>query len=494
MPLNFESKKIEQKKTVENRVWESCIGLEIHAQLKTKSKMFSSDSSSFGDPSNQNVSPVSLGFPGALPVLNQKALFYAIKTGLALNCEINTKSIFARKNYFYPDLPKGYQISQYDEPLCQKGFVEFLLDGSVKRVSIQRAHMEEDAGKLIHKKDYSLVNLNRAGVPLLEIVSDVAPLSPREASEYVKMVRKILRYIDACDGNLEEGSMRCDCNVSVRLKEEKKLGTRVEIKNINSFRFIEKALEYEIQRQIKKIEKGEEVVQETRLYHFNKNKTFPLRSKEEAEEYRYFPDPDLLPLSLKKEFIQEIRNSLPELPFQKELRFQKEYNLSEYESHFLVEEKNRAEGFEILCKESKNAKASASWIMGDLTREMKTRKMTFNEASFVLKHLSELIQLIDGGQVSGKMGKEIFLEMWEKNLSPKKIIKEKNLVQIKDPKMIEQTILEVLSENQKQLKQYKEGKNKLFSYFVGCVMKKTKGQTHPEIVSKILKEKLELES
>lgn len=479
----------EKKRTTET--FESWIGLEIHAQLKTKSKMFSSDSSLFGESENQNTHPTSLGLPGALPVINQKAIEQAIKTGLALNCKINEKSIFARKNYFYPDLPKGYQISQYNQPLCVNGFVEFTKNGNKKRVFIQRAHLEEDAGKLIHKNHYSLLNLNRAGVPLLEIVTEASLLTAEEAGEFVRMVRKILCSMDTCDGNLEEGSMRCDCNISVKKNGEKKLGTRVEVKNVNSFRFIEKAIDFEIKRQIQILKEKKKVIQETRFFNPNKNQTFPLRTKEEAEDYRYFPDPDLLPLIIPPSWISETKKNLPELPFEKEMRFQKEYQLTEQEAQFLSQSPEISQIFETLCKESHNPKASAHWIMGEMSREIKARKTSFKKAHFILKHLSELIQLIDREEISGKIGKEIFPEIWEKNISPHQIIKNRNLTQIKDPEMISKLVDETISANQKQLKAYKEGKKKLFGFFVGAVMKKTKGQVRPQTLTKILKNKLD---
>lgn len=470
--------------------WETCIGLEIHAQMKTESKLFSQDSTAFGAPENKNTHPVSLGFPGTLPVLNEYAVECAIKTGLALNCDIQSTSIFARKNYFYPDLPKGYQISQYDEPLCSNGFVEFFEKGKKKRVQIERAHLEEDAGKLTHLPKYSLVNFNRSGIPLLEIVSQVAVLSPSEASEYVRMVRRILCYIDTCNGNLEEGSLRCDCNISLRKKGETSLGVKVEVKNINSFRFIEKALEYERQRQIKRLNNNQDVLQETRLYNPSQNKTFPLRSKEEAHEYRYFPDPDLMPLKISSEYMEKMKASLPELPFQKETRFKKEYHLSDYEAHFLSQDPKMAQGFEHVAKESQNAKSAAKWIMGEVTRELNQRKKNFSEIHFILKHLVELIQLIDKGDISEKIGKEIFLEVWEKDISPKELVQKKSLTQIKDLKHIEKIVKEVISENPKQREQYQKGKIKLFGYFFGSVMKKTKGQAHPETVDKVLKKYL----
>ena len=428
--------------------------------------------------------------PGALPVVNKKAVELSIKTGLALNCKIKKVSVFARKNYFYPDLPKGYQISQFDKPLCEEGFVEYLLKGEKKKVGITRAHMEEDAGKSIHHGEHTLINLNRAGVPLLEVVSEPDMGSPEEAAEYARMVRQILRYLKVCDGNLEEGSMRCDCNVSVRKKNEKGLRTRTELKNINSFRFIEKAIDYEIQRQIDCYESGEEVVQETRLYDSTKNKTFAMRKKEEAYDYRYFPEPDLLPVVVEDSWIHEVRQSLPELPLLRCERFQSDYQLPEYDALILTQEPECADYYEAVAQVSGNPKASSNWIMSELMRELNESKRDISDSPISSENLGELIQLVDKKVISGKMAKEVFSDMWLEGKSPGVIVKEKGLVQITDESVIEKIVEEVIDQSPGQVKQYLGGKDKLMGFFVGQVMKKTKGQAHPETVNQIIRNKL----
>ncbi len=470
--------------------WEAVIGLEIHAQLLTESKMFSPDSTSFGGHDNEHTHPISLGMPGALPVINKKAVEFSARTGMALNCTIRKKSVFARKNYFYPDLPKGFQISQYDEPLCEKGYVDYFLDGEIRRVSIERAHMEEDAGKSQHQGDFSLINLNRAGVPLLEIVSGPDMRSAQEASEYARTVRKILRYLGVCDGNLEEGSMRCDCNVSVRKRGETKLGTKVELKNINSFRFIEKAIEYEIHRQIDCIETGETIRQETRLYDSTKNRTFAMRSKEEAHDYRYFPDPDLLPVMVDDAWIQKIKATLPELPLTRAQRFQAEYQIPAYDSFVLTSEKDLADYFEEVAKLSKNAKSASNWIMTDLLREANEAKIDVVKSPIKAKDLAELITMIDSKEISGKMAKDVFIDMWKTSKSAKDIVKSKGMSQITDTSAIEKIVDEVMAASGQAVTDYRGGKTKLFGFFVGQVMKASKGQANPEMVNQILQEKL----
>lgn len=470
--------------------WECVIGLEIHAQLLTQSKLFSRDATEFGGADNEHTNPVSLGMPGALPVPNKRAIEYSIRTGLALNCNIRERSVFARKNYFYPDLPKGYQISQFELPLCQEGSVEYFLDGKMMKVRIERAHMEEDAGKSTHHGDYTLINLNRAGVPLLEIVSGPDMRSAQEAAEYARTVRNILRYIEVCDGNLEEGSMRCDCNVSVRKKGVEKFGTKVELKNINSFRFIEKAIEYEIQRQIDCLESGETIVQETRLYDSTKNRTFSMRSKEEAHDYRYFPDPDLLPLEVKKDWIQDIKSKLPELPLARAQRFQKQYALPEYDSFVLTTEKDMAEYFEQTAKACGNAKGASNWIMGELMRELNEAKKEIKTSPIQPEQLAELITLIDKGTISGKMAKDVFAEMWKSGGRAGDIVKAKGMSQITDEGAIVKIIEDILAANPGQVAEYRSGKTKLFGFFVGQIMKASKGQASPDLVNKILTEKL----
>ncbi len=470
--------------------YESVIGLEIHAQFLTDTKIFSSSSAKFGGGDNEHVDAVCMGMPGTLPVLNKKAIDFAIKTGLALNCEVRKKSVFSRKNYFYPDLPKGYQISQYDQPVCEKGFLDITIEGQKKRIGITRAHLEEDAGKSTHHGDYSLVNYNRSSVPLLEIVSEPDLRSPQEAAEYARAVRSILRYLGVCDGNLEEGSMRCDCNVSVRKKGEKKFGTRTELKNINSFRFIEKAIQYEIERQVDVIESGQAIVQETRLYDSTKNKTFSMRSKEEAHDYRYFPDPDLLPLIISQAEIDAAKAKLPELPQQRALRFQTQYGLPEYDSDILTVEKEMADYFEAVVKECSNAKAASNWIMTELLRELNNSKKEIAESPVSAKMLAELIQLIDKNTVSGKMAKTVFMEMFKSSKSAGDIVKSQGMSQITDENEIGKIVEQVILANPNQTAEYRSGKDKLFGFFVGQAMKASKGQANPELLNKVLKEKL----
>lgn len=473
------------------RGYQAVIGIEVHVQLQTKSKIFSSDSTSFEASDNENTTPVSVGMPGTLPVLNRKAVEYAIKTGLALGCQIRNRSVFARKNYFYPDLPKGYQISQYEKPLCENGKVKILLNGKTKTISITRAHMEEDAGKSMHLGDYTLVNYNRAGVPLLEIVSGPEMHSPQEAAEYARTIRQIVRYLDVCDGNLEEGSLRCDCNVSVRPVGSEKLGTKVELKNINSFRFVEKAIEYEIDRQIDEIEAGKKIIQETRLYDPDKNRTFSMRTKEDAQDYRYFPDPDLLPIEINPEELEKIKSTLPELPQARSQRFQTALGLSEYDANSLTAEKDLADFFEKVTQLGCPPKLAANWIMSELTRELNNQKISIENSPVSAESLAELLRLIHDGRISGKIGKTVFLEMWQTQKSAAEIVKEKNLVQVSDTSAIEKIIDEVLAAHSAQLLEYRSGKTKVYGFFVGAAMKATKGQANPDVVNQILKKKLD---
>lgn len=470
--------------------WEPVIGLEIHAQLQTASKIFSSESATYGGADNEHTGPVSLGMPGALPVLNKKAVEFSIKIGLALDCEIRTQSVFARKNYFYPDLPKGYQISQYDQPICENGKIEILVDGKIKRIGITRAHMEEDAGKSTHHGDHTLINLNRAGVPLLEIVSEPEIKTPAEAAEYARTIRNILRYLEVCDGNLEEGSLRCDCNVSVRPKGQAQFGTKVEIKNVNSFRFVEKAIEYEIQRQIDCLQSGEKISQETRLYDSTKNRTYSMRSKEDAQDYRYFPDPDLLPVRFEKSWVEQIRSQLPELPLARAKRFQTEFGLPETDSLVLVGEKDVAEYYEKVAAESKNPKSAANWIMSELMRELNDSGRDITQSTIKPENLAELIRLIDDKTISGKIAKVVFAEMWTSGKKAADIVKEKGLVQITDNSAIEKIVDEIIAKNPSQVAEYRSGKDKILGFFVGQVMKASKGQASPEIVNELLLKKL----
>lgn len=475
----------------QSRGYEAVIGIEVHVQLKTRSKIFSADSTEFDSADNENTSPVSVGMPGTLPVLNKKVVEYSIKTGLALGCQIRKKSVFARKNYFYPDLPKGYQISQYDQPICEHGEVKFFVNGVEKKVSITRAHMEEDAGKSTHFGDYTLVNYNRAGVPLLEIVSGPDIQSPAEAAEYGRTIRQIVRYLDVCDGNLEEGSLRCDCNVSVRKIGEKKLGTKVEIKNINSFRFVEKAVEYEIERQIDDVESGKKIVQETRLYDPDKNRTFSMRTKEDAQDYRYFPDPDLLPVIISDQQIEELRKTLPELPLMRAERFQKTLGLPAYDASVLTQEKELADYFESVGKKCGNYKSASNWVMTDLIRDLNAHNIPISQSPITPENLGELIMLIDKGMISGKIAKAVFVEMWSTKMSAEKIVNEKGLTQVTDTKAIEEMIDAIIQSNLTQVAEYRAGKTKVMGFFVGAAMKASKGQASPEIVNEILKKKLD---
>lgn len=470
--------------------YEAVIGLEIHAQLFTSTKIFATASTKFGDGDNDQVTPVCAGMPGTLPVLNKHAVDLAIKTGLALNCTINKESVFSRKQYFYPDLPKGYQISQYDKPICSGGYVEFFVEDKLHRVRLERAHMEEDAGKSTHHGEFTLVNLNRAGIPLLEIVSAPEMKSPVEAAEYVRAVRQILRYIGVCDGNLEEGSMRCDCNVSIRKKGDQKLGTRTELKNINSFKFIEKAIDYEIQRQIDCVEAGEKIIQETRLYDSTKNKTFSMRSKEEAQDYRYFPDPDLLPLIIDGAWVQKIKENLPELPLQRSQRFQEVYGIPGYDAMVLTQEKIMADYYEDVVKTCGNAKMASNWVMVELMRELKDNKVEIDASPVSSQNLGELIKLIDNGTISGKIAKQVFAEMWKTKSPASELIKKLGLEQITDESAIIKIIDDVIAQSPEQTAQYRAGKEKLFGFFVGQVMKLSKGQANPDSVNRILKERL----
>lgn len=472
------------------RGYEAVIGLEIHVQLKTSSKIFCSDSTTFEAGDNENASPISSGMPGTLPVLNKHAVELAVKTGLALGCSIRKKSVFARKNYFYPDSPKGYQISQYDLPICENGSLSIALNGTTKKIHIERAHMEEDAGKSTHHGDYTLVNYNRAGIPLLEVVSGPDMRSAQEAAQYARTMRQIVRYLDVCDGNLEEGSMRCDCNVSVRKVGEEKLGTKVELKNINSFRFVEKAIEYEIDRQIDAVERGEKIVQETRLYDPDKNRTFSMRTKEDAQDYRYFPDPDLLPVQLSDLQIENIRKTLPELPAARESRFQTEFSLPEYDSQVLTAERELADFFEQAANVCKNPKAASNWTMSELMRELNENNLSVTQSPVTPEMLGELIVLIDQGTISGKIAKTVFTEMWSSKKPPGQIVKEKNLVQITDTAAIEKIIDDVLTAYPNEVAEFQNGKTKLMGFFVGNAMKATKGQASPDIVNKILATKL----
>ena len=483
-------KKIPSRSYNPPRGWKAVIGLEVHAQLLTNSKLFSSDPSHFVEMENEHIHPVSLGLPGTLPVLNKKALEYSAQVGLALNCRVNQRSVFARKNYFYPDLPKGYQISQYEQPICEDGYVEFELDGVRKKVRIQRVHMEEDAGRFHHKGNCSLVNFNRAGVPLVEIVSKPDISSPAEAAEMVRSVRKILKYLEVCDGNLEEGSLRCDCNVSVQKISDDQYGTRTELKNLNSFKFIEKAIEYEINRQVLVLSEGNKVIQETRLYDSAKNKTFRLRSKEEASDYRYFPDPDLLPLSLSEEWIAQQKQKIPESFLQKAERFQEQYGLSSKESFLITEEKPRADYFEKMVNTKASAKLSANWLINEVLACLNEEKKSISSCPVAPQELGEMLKMITEKEISGKMGKKVFTEMWRTKENPKDIVKKWGLKKISDEAVLSNMVEEAMKKFPKQVEDYRNGREKIFGFFVGEIMKSCRGQADPEQLNKILKQKL----
>jgi len=472
--------------------YEVVIGLEVHAQMLTDTKIFCGCSTKFGSEPNTQTCPVCIGMPGVLPVLNKKALQFAIKTGLATDCRISSFSRFARKNYFYPDLPKGYQISQYELPVCEHGCIGIIVDGNVKKIGITRIHMEEDAGKNIHEGagTYSFVDLNRAGVPLMEIVSEPDIRSPQEAVEYMKKLRAILRYLGVCDGNMEQGSLRCDANISVRLINQTEFGTRTELKNINSFRFVEKALEYEIKRQIKVIESGGRIVQETRLWDPNRGITESMRGKEEAHDYRYFPEPDLVPIVVEKEWIDEIKASLPELPDIKRDRFVTEYGLPETDSDLLVSEKPLADWYEEAVKLGGQPKSVANWIMGDLMRLLNADNKIIEDCSLKPNQLVDMLRLMDNGTISGKIAKSVFEEMYTTGKDPEGIVKEKGLVQISDSGEIEKAVDDVISKYLKEAERYRAGEEKLMGFFVGQVMKVTKGKANPQMVNELLKQKL----
>ena len=470
--------------------WKTVIGLEIHAQLLTESKLFSPDPSHFVEAENIHIHPVTLALPGTLPVLNSKVLEYAAQVGLALNCRVNSRNIFARKNYFYPDLPKGYQISQYDHPICSEGHVEFEVEGQRKKVRIERVHIEEDAGRFHHQGHFSLVNFNRAGVPLVEIVSKPDISSPFEAAEMVRSIRKILRYLGVCDGNMEEGSLRCDCNVSVQKKEDKELGTRTELKNINSFKFIEKACEYEIKRQIHVLIEGGQIVQETRLYDSANNKTFPMRSKEEASDYRYFPDPDLRPVILSQEWQEAQKKKIPESFLQRSDRFQKQYQLAASEAFLITEEKERADYFEKTLSSGVSPKMVANWLINEVLALLNGKKSSLKESPVTPEQLGKMIRMIENKEISGKIGKKVFAEMWATKKDPQEIVKELGLKTISDEKVLSSMVDQVIKEFPQQVKDYRNGKEKIFGFFIGKLMKISRGQADPEQLNRIVKRKL----
>ncbi|RLC23985.1 MAG: Asp-tRNA(Asn)/Glu-tRNA(Gln) amidotransferase GatCAB subunit B [Deltaproteobacteria bacterium] len=472
--------------------FEPVIGLEVHAQLKTDTKIFCNCSTSFGAPPNTHTCPVCLGMPGMLPVLNKKVVEYTIKMALATNCKVEHESRFARKNYFYPDLPKGYQISQYELPVAQFGYIDIEVDDYSKRVGITRIHMEEDAGKLSHDpgRPVSFVDFNRTGIPLMEIVSEPDIRSPEEAGNYLRQLRSIVRYLGICDGNMEEGSFRCDANVSVRAVGAEQFGTRAELKNLNSFKHVEKALHYEINRQKEIILEGGKVVQETRLWDPVANRSMSMRSKEEAHDYRYFPDPDLLPLVIDEDWIEAVRKTLPELPAEKKKRFIKEYGLPSYDADSLTASLATANYFENCLKIFPESKTVSNWIMGSLMGLLNAEGKTIEQSPISSQNLAQLLRLIKEGVISGKIAKVVFEHMAKTGKAPDKIVKEKGLVQVTDVSAIEEIILKVLADNTKEVDDYRNGKTRLLGFFVGQVMKKTKGKANPKIVNEVLKEKL----
>ena len=479
--------------------WETVIGLEIHAQLSTKSKIFSGASTNYGANPNTQACAVDLGLPGVLPVINEQTILMAIKFGLAINAEIPERSVFARKNYFYPDLPKGYQISQFELPIVSNGYIEIKRDEKENKIiRITRAHLEEDAGKSNHDefKGYTGIDLNRAGNPLLEIVSEPDMNNAKEAISYLKKIHSLVRYLKICDGNMQEGSFRCDANVSVREKNQKELGTRTEIKNLNSFKFIEAAINYEIERQIDLVESGELVIQETRLYDSNKNETRSMRSKEEANDYRYFPAPDLLPVLITDKMKTTIKKSIPELPDAKRGRYQNELGLSEYDSNNLTSNPDLANYFEeMLDITNGDAKICANWIMGDLSASLNKKNINIKNCPVSAKMLGDMINLVKGKTISGKIAKIVFEAMWNGEGDAITIIESKDLRQVTDSDKIGKLINEIITENTSQVKQYKEStpekKQKLIGFFIGKIMKKSKGKANPKQVNELLKEKLE---
>lgn len=470
--------------------YEVVIGLEVHAQLKTKSKIFAPDGTEFGQEPNSQTSPITLGMPGVLPVLNREVVNMGILTGLALNCEIPERCKFDRKQYFYPDLPKGYQISQYDEPICVNGYIDI----KGKRIGITRAHLEEDAGKLVHAgasglagSSYSLVDLNRAGTPLLEIVSEPDMRSSEEARMYMEELRNIVRYIGVCDGNLEEGSMRCDANISIMPKGSKEFGTRAEIKNVNSFSALQRAIEYEIDRQIEIVEEGGEVVQETRLWDDNARETKSMRGKEDAHDYRYFPEPDLMPLKISREWVQEIKDKMPELPEAKRQRYMS-LGLSEYDASVIVEQMGLALFFDEVLKLGATPKIAVNFIMGEIAAYLKEEHLEISETKLTPENLAELISLIEKNTISNNIGKQIIVDMMKSGEKASKIVESRGLSQISDEGAIKEICQKVADANPEQVEKYKAGKVQLLGFFVGQVMKETKGRANPKAVNDLMKE------
>ncbi len=475
--------------------YEPVIGLEVHAQLLTQSKIFCSCSTRFGEEPNTLTCPVCTGSPGSLPVLNKKVVEYTLRAALATHCRIASYSLFARKNYFYPDLPKGYQISQYELPLTVAGYIDIQIDSQKKRIGIIRIHMEEDAGKLLHDLSTesgarSYVDFNRTGVPLIEIVSAPDIRTPEEAASYLRKLRAILMFLDICDGNMEEGSFRCDANISLRPKGREALGVKTELKNMNSFRNVQRALDFEIRRQTALLDQGEKIVQETRLWDAAKGVTSSMRGKEEAHDYRYFPDPDLIPLVIDSQWIEEIRASLPELPESKKERFIREYGIPEYDAEVLTTSKPLANYYEVCLRHYPKPKIVSNWIMSELLRELKKDEREIEECPVPALHLSELLKLIAEGTISGKIAKSVFEEMYRSGKRAEEIVLAEGWVQVSDAAELEKIVEQVLVTNSKEVEAYRKGKEKLFGFFVGQVMKATQGKANPQMVNEILKKKL----
>jgi len=475
--------------------YEPVIGLEVHAQLLTQSKIFCSCSTRFGEEPNTLTCPVCTGSPGSLPVLNKKVVEYTLRAALATHCRIASYSLFARKNYFYPDLPKGYQISQYELPLTVAGYIDIQIDSQKKRIGIIRIHMEEDAGKLLHDLSTesgarSYVDFNRTGVPLIEIVSAPDIRTPEEAATYLRKLRAILMFLDICDGNMEEGSFRCDANISLRPKGREALGVKTELKNMNSFRNVQRALDFEIRRQTALLDQGEKIVQETRLWDTAIGVTSSMRSKEEAHDYRYFPDPDLVPLVIDSQWIEEIRASLPELPESKKERFIREYGIPEYDAEVLTTSKPLANYYEVCLRHYPKPKIVSNWIMSELLRELKKDELEIEECPVPALHLSELLKLIAEGTISGKIAKSVFEEMYRSGKRAEEIVLTEGWVQVSDAAELEKIVEQVLVTNSKEVEAYRKGKEKLFGFFVGQVMKATQGKANPQMVNEILKKKL----
>ncbi len=474
-------------------IFETVIGVEVHAQLRTASKMFCGCGTTFGLSANSRTCPVCLGLPGSLPVINRTAVEMAVRAGLALNCTITASNQFARKNYFYPDLPKGYQISQYESPICQDGWIEIRDGNEAKRISIRRAHLEEDAGKSIHETgtNGSRVDLNRAGTPLLEIVTEPDMRSADEVVAYLKGLRDILMYLNVCDGNMEEGSFRCEPNLSLRPSGQKEFGTKVELKNINSFKYVKDAIEYEIKRQTKVLTEGGRIRQETRLWNIDRGETAIMRSKEEAHDYRYFPDPDLVPLKLEKEWVDGFRNGLPELPTVRTKRFVSDYELPEYDAAILTASKAMADYFEACVTQFSQPKTVSNWVMGELTRELNNSRTDFSASPVTPERLVRLLRLVDTGAISLKVAREIFPELYSSGKTPEQIVQEKGLTQVSDEGTLVRIIEEVLSTNPVQVAQFKEGKQQVLGFLVGQVMKASGGKANPGKVNELLRKRVE---